>query len=108
MIRAFNEWLAVRASGLMATMACFWLVQAVVLLPLIWPGSLAVVQFVSSAWFQAAALPLLAVGTALGLRGQDERRDLQDKRREQDHAALMELVQALHDKHDAAHPPGSD
>ncbi|MDD2878790.1 MAG: hypothetical protein PHZ23_16355 [Acidiphilium sp.] len=93
-MKQFNEWLALRMSAIFATMWCFWVVEIVVLLPLVWPRSLPFVQFVSSGWFQAIALPLLAVsGVIIGRKA--------DARAEADHQAIMELVAALHDKHDA-------
>ncbi|HQT89690.1 MAG TPA: hypothetical protein PK677_14275 [Acidiphilium sp.] len=93
-MRRFNEWLALRLSTAFATMAAFYAFAALALLPLVWPASMPVVQFVSSGVLQLVALPLLAVaGVLIGRKA--------EARAEQDHAALMELVGALHEKHDA-------
>ena len=92
----FNDWLAIRLSSVFATMGFFWFCLLLSLLPLKWPETMQAVQFVSSGVLQLIALPLLAVsGVIIGRKA--------EARAEQDHEALMELVQALHDKHDAIH-----
>lgn len=95
-MRRFNATLALRLSALFATMGCFYAFTVLALLPLLWPQSLNVVQFISSGWLQLVALPLLAVsGVIIGTKAEE--------RAAQDHAALMELVSDLHAKHDALH-----
>ncbi len=96
-MRRFNEWLAIHLAEAFATMTAFYGFTCLALLPLVWPQSMSVVQFVSSGVLQLIALPLLAVsGVIIGRKA--------DARAEQDHAALVELLAALHAKHDAAHP----
>ena len=96
MLQRFNTTLALRLSAMFATMECFYAFTLLVLLPLIWPRSLEVVQFISSGWLQLVALPLLAVsGVIIGTKAEE--------RAAQDHAAIMELVSDLHAKHDALH-----
>ena len=91
-----NDWLAMHLSKAFATMWFFWFCLLLTLLPISWPASLPIVQFISSGVLQLIALPLLAVyGVILGRAA--------EQRAAQDHAAIMELVQELHDKHDAAH-----
>ena len=88
----FNEWLAVKLSDYFSTMACFYAFCVLSLFPLIYPQSLAVVQFVSSGVLQLVALPLLAVAA---------------KVIQKQHATVMEMheqhaadIAALHAKHD--------
>lgn len=96
-----NDWLAIKLSAQFATMAAFYVFAVLSLMPLVWPASMAVVQFVSSGVLQLVALPLLAVSSVIIGRKAEARA-------EQDHAALMELVTALHAKHDAVHGSGSE
>lgn len=92
-MRRFNEWLALRLSAWFATMAAFYAFLLLALLPLPWPASMPVVQFLSSGVLQLVALPLLAVsGVIIGRKA--------EARAEADHAAIMELVSDLHAKHD--------
>ena len=95
-MKNLNDWIAIRANQIFATMGFFWFCFVFSLLPLKWPALMPFVQYASSGVLQLVALPLLGVGTILAARSSDEMR-------RQDHAALTELVQALHDKHDAAH-----
>jgi hypothetical protein len=95
----FNELVAIKLSSWFASMACFWAINVLCILPLIWPRMTTAVQLISSSWFQAIALPLLAVsGVIIGKRA--------EIRAEQDHIALMLLVEELHKKHDEHHGPG--
>jgi hypothetical protein len=96
-MRAFNERIAIWLSERFATMECFWAFVVLALMPVAWPSSMEVVQFISSGVLQLVALPLLAVaGVVIGRKA--------EARAEQDHAALTELLQDLHAKHDTAHP----
>lgn len=87
MMRRFNERLALLLAEWFATMAAFYAFTVLALLPLVWPASMSVVQFISSGVLQLIALPLLAVsGVIIGRAA--------ERRAEQDHRAIMEL---LHD-----------
>lgn len=95
-MKRFSDILALRLSSWFSSMGCFWLFNALAFLPILFPLSLPYVQFVSSGWLQLVALPLLAVsGVIIGKEA--------EIRAEQDHQAIMELVNALHDKHDRIH-----
>jgi len=85
----FNEWLAVRLAAAFSTMWCFWAFNALAFLPVIWPRSLDVVQFISSGWLQLVSLPLLGVSAAVShhkIR----------KRIEQHHEAVISHINTLH------------
>ena len=87
-IRSANERLAIRLSGWFSTMACFYAFVVLALLPVAWPASMDVVQFVSSGVLQLVALPLLAVSAVvIGRKA--------EARAEQDHDALMEELAAV-------------
>jgi len=88
MWRHFNEITAVRLSAWFATMECFWAFNALALLPVFWPASLQITQFISSGYLQLIALPLLAVaGVILGRTA--------EARAQQDHLAIMAEVETL-------------
>ncbi len=87
-MRRFNERLAVLLSSAFSTMACFYVFCMLALLPLVWPASMAAVQFISSAFLQLVALPLLAVAARVIQAQQD---------------AHARDIAELHAKHDALH-----
>ena len=88
---ALNTTLALRLSGAFGTMGCFWAFCLLALLPLAWPPAMPYVQFISSAFLQLVALPLLAVAAKI-IQAQQEV-----------HKASLE---ELHRKHDEAHSAG--
>ena len=99
-----NNWLAVLLTGAMASMIWFWVYTIVCLVPLGWPSSLPSIQFLCSGWFQGAAFFIIGVGSKL--MGQAA-----EQRAIEDHAALVELLNALHKQQtyaaelqDALHP----
>ncbi|MHB1654101.1 MAG: hypothetical protein ACYCVD_16745 [Desulfitobacteriaceae bacterium] len=62
MLRRFNEWIGDKVSFWLSTMAAFWFVTILVLVPLIWQRPLGMVgwmQYGISVFFQGAALPVL-------------------------------------------------
>lgn len=65
MIRDLNNRLALHIAAAFSTMACFWACNALAFLPIVWPQSLDVVQFISSGWLQLVALPVLGVTSAI-------------------------------------------
>ena len=101
--RQFNAQLSQRAADFLCSMECFWLIEALVLLPLIFPGTLAVVQFVSSGWFQAVALPLLgASGVLAAQRVMVTIQETHDaviaelRLVQESHAAILAVAEAIH------------
>ena len=92
---AINEWIAVRLAAAFSTMWCFWLFNALALLPLVWPASLDVVQFISSGWLQLISLPLLAVASAVSHRRTHQKI-------ERHHAVIIDHIKTLHrpNRHD--------
>lgn len=102
MVKAFNNWLAIKLSDYFSTMACFYAFCILALFPLVYPQSLAVVQFVSSGFLQLVALPLLAVAAKII---QEQQQELHTN-----HAEMLEMheqhaadLAALHLKHDELH-----
>ncbi len=55
------------------TMAFFWLCCILALLPLVYPASMAVVQFVSSGFLQLVLLPVIMVAQSLSSRHAEHR-----------------------------------
>ena len=90
-------------------MACFYAFLVLALLPLVYPASMAVVQFISSGVLQLIALPLLAVAAKIIQEQQDQhKRDVSALHAKQDAAAEMHVqhaadLAALHGKHDELH-----
>lgn len=63
MISKFNEWLADLLADTLSTMACFWIITSMVVVVLFWqrPNTLVGwITYISTAIFQASALPVLA------------------------------------------------
>lgn len=61
-MRRFNDWFGDKLAFGLSTMACFYIVSAFVLIPLIWQrpqGLIGWVQFLIQSLFQGAALPVL-------------------------------------------------
>jgi hypothetical protein len=94
--RVFNEWLAVHVTTSVSTMACVWIFFVWSMLPLVFDGLRDMVFYVSGGILQLVLLPVIMVGQA-------KLSAASDIRAIQDHAALIELVNALHDKHDELH-----
>jgi hypothetical protein len=69
-------------------MACFWIFNALALLPIAWPASLQITQFISSGYLQLIALPLLAVSGGISFQRTEARA-------QQDHAMIMAEVKML-------------
>ena len=102
-MRRFNVWLADRMARFMQSMLCFWLIEILVLVPLAAPQFLPEVQFISSGWFQAIALPVLAVYGALSaaeimtlIRETHDTVMAMHKEHQAEIAALHEKQNALH------------
>ena len=91
-----NEWIAVRANGIFASMSFFWFCNALVLLGVANPKTMPVVQFISSAWVQLVALPLIGVGTILAARSSDqlakEQHDAVMKESDETQLILTEII----------------
>jgi hypothetical protein len=95
MFSRFNEWLAVRITLAAFTMEAVYLCVMLSVLPLLNSDWMNTILFISNA-VQLTLLSVVGVGSAVLSRKQETRAA-------QDHAALIELVNALHDKHDALH-----
>ena len=83
-----NERIAIGVTKMMGTMWCAYAFLVLALLPLVLPSTETWVQYASSAVLQLVALPVLAVGQSLLGRAAE-------KRAEQDHAALMEILEDI-------------
>ena len=109
-MRAFNQRIAVRLSALILSMGWFWALNIGLAVGLIVPATMPLVQFLSSAWFQAVALPLIGVSATisgaeiLGLIQETHTASMEMLR---DHKAEIAALHAKHDrlhaKHDALH-----
>jgi hypothetical protein len=95
MFSKFNEWLAVRITLAAFTMEAVYLCIVLSVLPLLNSDWMNTILFISNA-VQLTLLSVVGVGSAVLSRKQEIRAI-------QDHAALVELVNALHDKHDELH-----
>lgn len=86
MLARFNDWLADKLSDWLSTMAMFYAITFLVLLPLHWQkpqGLVAWTQYVVSVFFQGVALPVLAfVAKKAG--------DRQEKLLQETHDTVME------------------
>lgn len=89
----FDDWIAVKANQIFATMGFFWFCFIFSLLPLKWPALMPFVQYASSGVLQLVALPLLGVGTIISAR------DAMQQSKEQHDAVMLTLsvVRQLHD-----------
>lgn len=76
--------------------ACVWTFWLIALVPLVWPQSLDVVQFISSGVLQLVALPVLAVAGAT--QAQRSR-----KQARADHEAMMTMMRELRQMHAELH-----
>ena len=86
------------ANGI-SSMNFFWVCNALCALPLLCPSTLAVVQFISSGWWQLIFLPILAVQNRLQAQKDSIRADIdhahrkqQDERLERMETMLKELL----------------
>jgi hypothetical protein len=85
-MRRLNEWLADRLAFGLSTMACFYVVTALVVAPLFWQHPHTAVewmQYVISVLFQGSALPLL--GYVARVQGEKQEKILRET-----HDAVME------------------
>lgn len=87
-LRSMSDWLAIKMLALVATMECVYLFTAWSVLPLFWPGTQAIVFYVSGGILQLVLLPAILVGQNLISR-------VTEQRAIQDHEALMEAVADL-------------
>ena len=93
---SLNQRIAVRLSALILSMGCFWALNIGLAVGLIVPATMPLVQFLSSAWFQAVALPLIGVSATISAM------EVMALIRET-HDAVMEMLTDLHAKHDRLH-----
>lgn len=62
-VKNINDWLADRLADALSTMACFWIITTMVIVVLFWQRPSTIVgwiTYISTAIFQASALPVLA------------------------------------------------
>lgn len=83
-------------ASLIETPACVWAFWLIALVPLVWPQSLDVVQFISSGVLQLVALPVLAVAGAM--QAQQSR-----KQARADHETMMTLMREVRTMHAELH-----
>ncbi len=93
---SLNNRIAVRLSALILSLGCFWALNVGLAVGLLIPCTMPVVQFLSSAWFQAVALPLIGVSATISAM------EVMALIRET-HDAVMEMLTDLHAKHDLLH-----
>ncbi len=96
MFRRANAAVIAWTADALATSAAVWGFLALTLMPLAWAGSLAVVQFVSSAVLQLVALPVL------GVQNRIEAAKLARQMAEQ-HAEMLALVREVRAMHGELH-----
>ncbi len=104
----FNDWLADRLADGLSSMACFWAITSMVIVVLFWqrPNSLVGwITYISTAIFQAAALPVLGfVSNKQSAKLQALMQETHDttmnelKLIGEDHDELRELIRQVHIK----------
>jgi hypothetical protein len=116
MINRFNEWLGNKLAIFLSTMACFYIIFALVIVPLFFSapqGFLAWVQYIVQSIFQGVALPVL--GFVAKKVGEDQERMLKETHdtvieelalvkeelelAKEERASLQELIEELHQHH---------
>ena len=102
MIRKYNELLANLLADSLSTMACFWVITSMVVVVLFWqrPSTLVGwITYISTAIFQASALPVLAfVSKKEGAAQQALLQETHDNTmNEMD--KLANMLQEIHDTH---------
>lgn len=95
-LRKCNDHLVLILAAIFVSIWCVWGFLLFSLLPLFWPSTMNVVQFISSGVLQLVALPLLAYTNNLDTK--ETSRILQET-----HDSVMTNVDALHIKHDTLH-----
>lgn len=104
----FNDWLADRLADGLSSMSCFWVITSMVIVVLFWqrPNSLVGwITYISTAIFQASALPVLGfVSNKQSAKLQALMQETHDitmnelKLIGEDHDELRELVRQVHVK----------
>ena len=93
-----------RLAGAMLSVGAFYVLTIGVIIGLIDQSALPIVQLLSSSWYQAVALPLVAItGAAAAYETMQLIRETHDIVVET-LGAHGKRIEELHDKHDAAHP----
>ena len=87
-----NEWIAVKLSNIFSTMECFWVFCIIASLPVVFPSTLQLANYISSSYLQLIALPLLGVGASIIGR-------VAEQRAQQDHEALREELTIIKEMH---------
>lgn len=95
MIENVNNFIAINSVNTMATMWCVYSFAVLSLLPLIYPDSINIVQYISGAIIQLIALPLIMVGQDL-LGRTAEARAIKDHNTIQKSFAEIKAMHAEH------------
>lgn len=94
MVRRYNDWLGDRLAFWLSTMACFYLISALVLVPLFFQrpqGLVGWVEYVVQSLFQGVALPVL--GYVARVAGEKQEKVLNET-----HDTVMEQLGVLKDE----------
>jgi hypothetical protein len=104
----FNDWLADRLADSLSSMTCFWVITSMVIVVLFWqrPTSLVGwITYISTAIFQASALPVLGfVSNKQSAKTQALLQESHDtimqefKLIAEDHSSIRDLVSQVHVK----------
>lgn len=96
MLTAINRRIVLTSAAALGSSACVYTFFIFPLIPLLWPDTLNVVQFVSSGVLQLVALPVLAV--AGDIQGRRTRQQSQEQ-----HDAIMQILREVHAMHAELH-----
>ena len=95
-LRRTSDRLILWTAATLGSSACVYLFFLFPLIPLLWPATLDVVQFVSSGVLQLVALPVLAV--AAGIEGMRTRAQAREQ-----HDAMIEMMREIREMHAELH-----
>jgi uncharacterized membrane protein len=87
-----NDSIAVFVTSIVGTMWCAYIFSIMVLLPLVYPNTNTVIQYISSAFLQLILLPLIMVGQTVQGRTTEQRA-------RKDHKMIKAELQELRDMH---------
>jgi hypothetical protein len=101
-MRKLNDWVADLLADALSTMACFWIITSMVIVVLFWQRPTTLVgwiTYISTAIFQASALPVLAfVSKKEGARQQTLLQETHDATMEE-MTRITKMVEELQDTH---------
>lgn len=91
-MKRFNEWLAIKLTNSVGSMACAYLFLLWSLIPLLFPQMTTVVSYVSQSIIQLVLLSVIMVGQDIGNRAHE-------KRDNESHDAVMDELTELREMH---------